>query len=209
MKLTSERLEQIKEGAGPSAQECAAMVAEIQASREHIPTTEGQGGGEELATRLRRARLNGLFDPSLALQLPDDNEQVDQLLDAIEDRLLSSPRVEEVRREAIEIALAESMKGPLSQDHPWDRGYRAGAAAVWSKLRALSLSTGWIGPLAMFTLFVTMTTIWWSSYYTPQTESFVKTYSTMIECRAAAAAYRALEFDGPRGQRRIVAECVG
>lgn len=139
MKLTSERLEQIKEGAGPSAQECAAMVAEIQASREHIPTTEGQGGGEELATRLRRARLNGLFDPSLALQLPDDNEQVDQLLDAIEDRLLSSPRVEEVRREAIEIALAESMKGPLSQDHPWDRGYRAGAAAVWSKLRALSL----------------------------------------------------------------------
>lgn len=48
MKLTSERLEQIKKGAGPSAQECAAMVAEIQTSREPIPTPEGQGGGEEM-----------------------------------------------------------------------------------------------------------------------------------------------------------------
>lgn len=38
---------------------------------------------------------------------------------------------------AIEIALAESMKAPQSVEHPWDRGYRAGAAAVWAKLRDL------------------------------------------------------------------------
>lgn len=74
-------------------------------------TPEGGGGGERLATRLRRARLNGLFDPSLALQLPDDNERVDQLLDALEVHLLSSPRVEEVRREALEEAakIADNM----------------------------------------------------------------------------------------------------
>lgn len=40
-------------------------------------------------------------------------------------------------QEAAAIALAESMKAPQSVEHPWDRGYRAGAAAVWSKLRAL------------------------------------------------------------------------
>lgn len=60
----------------------------------------------------------------------------------------------------------------------------------------------------MFTLFVTMTTIWWSSYYTPQTQAIVKSYPSMIECRAAAAAYRALEFDGPQGQRLVQAECM-
>ncbi len=32
------------------------------------------------------------------------------------------------------LALAESMKAPQSPDHPWDRGYRAGAAAVWFKI---------------------------------------------------------------------------
>lgn len=48
---------------------------------------------------------------------------------------MSSAR--ELLDEAIAIALAESMKAPQSQDHPWDRGYRAGAAAVWTKLSAL------------------------------------------------------------------------
>jgi hypothetical protein len=37
---------------------------------------------------------------------------------------------------AVQLALDESMKAPDS-NHPWDRGYRAGAAAVWSKLHAL------------------------------------------------------------------------
>lgn len=61
----------------------------------------------------------------------------------------------------------------------------------------------------MFTLFVTITTILYGGHYVPQTQSYVQTYLTMIECRTAAAAYRALEFDGPQGQRRVQAECVG
>jgi hypothetical protein len=61
----------------------------------------------------------------------------------------------------------------------------------------------------MFTLFVTVTTFLYGGNYVPQTQSYVKTYGTMIECRAAAAAYRALEYTGPRGQRLVQAECMG
>ena len=61
----------------------------------------------------------------------------------------------------------------------------------------------------MFTLFVTVTTFLYGGNYVPQTQSYVKMYPTMLECHAAAAAYRALEFDGPRGQRLVQAECVG
>lgn len=60
----------------------------------------------------------------------------------------------------------------------------------------------------MFTLFVTITTILYAGHYVPQTQAIVKSYPSMIECRAAAAAYRALEFDGPQGQRRVEAECM-
>lgn len=38
------------------------------------------------------------------------------------------------------LALAESMKAPQSLDHSWDRGYRAGAAAVWAKIRDFDIS---------------------------------------------------------------------
>lgn len=61
----------------------------------------------------------------------------------------------------------------------------------------------------MFTLFVTVTTILYGVNYVPQTQAYVKQYASMIECRAAASAYKALEFDGPQGQRRVQAECVG
>ena len=60
----------------------------------------------------------------------------------------------------------------------------------------------------MSTLFVTITTILYGMNYVPQTQAIVKAYPTMIECRAAAAAYRALEFDGPQGQRLVQAECM-
>lgn len=43
--------------------------------------------------------------------------------------------VEEAIEECIKIATEESFKAPLSVDHPWDRGYRAGAAAVAMKIR--------------------------------------------------------------------------
>ena len=61
----------------------------------------------------------------------------------------------------------------------------------------------------MFTLFVTVTTFVYGGNYVPQTQSYVRTYPTMIECRAAASAYRTLQYDGPRGQRLVQAECVG
>ena len=38
-------------------------------------------------------------------------------------------------------ALRESMKAPQSVDHPWDRGYRAGAAACWANIRAIKTSS--------------------------------------------------------------------
>lgn len=61
----------------------------------------------------------------------------------------------------------------------------------------------------MFTLFVTVTTFLYGANYVPQTQSYVQMYSTMIECRAAAASYRAMEYNSPRGQRLVQAECVG
>lgn len=44
---------------------------------------------------------------------------------------------DELLDKVIEIAEAESFKAPQSVEHPWDRGYRAGAAAVAQKLKDL------------------------------------------------------------------------
>jgi len=97
---------------------------------------------ERLAAEAKRRRewmlTSGLDDSKLARAFQDvQNAKAVVFDDAIAEILRLRASRDAVVEEAAKVALAESMKAPLSTDHEWDRGYRAGAASCWSKIGAL------------------------------------------------------------------------
>ncbi len=117
----------------PTAEEIERRIRALNAKLSPIPTPEGQGGGEiDMQEAIEAARW--------VIETTAANPHSRMAL--VARALLSSPRVEEVRREALEEAAKVADGEALTIRDSWHAGYSAAAETIARRLRALSLQVG-------------------------------------------------------------------
>ena len=123
--------------------------AQREARSEHIPTPEGRGGERDLTLRQAAERLLELGSKIDRASSEDEENRLcderDKILSMMRkaDALLSSPRVEDVRREALEEA-AKAVECHDKKDRDWVPGsfWDVVTREATARIRALSLPVG-------------------------------------------------------------------